>query len=114
MQIVLPNIFFETGSYELKTSSNAELGTLKEFLDRNRTIRIELQGHTDDIGTDSDNLTLSQRRAESVRQALIDLGVSPDRLTATGYGESVPIAGNDTDEGRAQNRRTEMKIIEVR
>lgn len=114
MQIVLPNIFFETGSYELKTSSNAELATLKEFLDRNRTIRIELQGHTDDVGTDSDNLTLSQRRAESVRQALIDLGVAPARLTATGYGESVPIAGNDTEEGRAQNRRTEMKIIEVR
>lgn len=113
MQIVLPNIFYETGSYELSSNSSAEIGALKEFLDRNPRIRIELQGHTDDVGGEADNQLLSQRRAESVKQALVALGINPSRLVATGYGETVPIADNETDSGRAENRRTEMKIVEI-
>ncbi len=113
IQIVLPNIFFETGSYQLKSSSGAELATLAEFLQRNPRIRIEIQGHTDNVGSDADNLDLSQQRAESVRNALVELGVVPERMQAKGYGESVPVTDNDTEAGRAQNRRTEMKILDI-
>jgi len=69
---------------------------------------VTIEGHTDNIGTDADNLSLSQRRANAVLAAVTAAGVGPDRLTAVGFGESKPIASNDTLEGRARNRRVEL------
>jgi len=112
-QIVLENIFFESASYELKETSKAELNFVVEFMTRNPKMEIEIQGHTDNVGTDSDNLTLSQNRANSVRQYIIDQGIESGRISAQGYGETIPVASNETDAGRAQNRRTEFKIIDL-
>lgn len=114
ISIVLPNIFFDTGKWDLKETSDVELQFLLKFLKRNPKITIEVQGHTDDIGKDEDNLNLSQKRAEAVREYLLEQGINPERLLAKGYGESQPVAGNITDEDRAQNRRTEIKILEVK
>ncbi|MEM6803470.1 MAG: OmpA family protein [Bacteroidota bacterium] len=114
ISIVLPNIFFDTGKWELKESSEVELQFLLKFLRKNPRIAVEIQGHTDDVGSETDNLNLSQKRAEAVELYLLEKGINPDRLLAKGYGESQPVAGNITDEDRAQNRRTEIKITEVR
>ena len=84
---------------------------LAEFLQRNADLKVELAGHTDNVGSESYNLKLSAERAESVRNALIDKGIDANRLTAKGYGASQPIVPNDTEEHRALNRRTEMIII---
>jgi len=110
--IVLNNIFFDTGEYELKPTSVTELEKLRQYLERNPKLRIELQGHTDDVGSDEANLTLSQNRAEAVQNYLIEKGIDPERMIAKGYGETKPVAPNDTDENRAINRRTEMKILD--
>jgi len=72
---------------------------------------IEISGHTDDVGDDALNLELSQKRAESVRNYLIKNGIASNRVTAKGYGETQPIADNSTPEGKAKNRRTEVKIL---
>ena len=72
---------------------------------------MELAGHTDSVGSEAYNQQLSQRRAESVRNYLLDLGVDPDQLTAVGYGESKPIRSNDTEEGRERNRRVEFNVV---
>jgi len=111
--IVLNNIFFDTGEYTLKETSTPELERLKTYLTQNPNMRIELQGHTDDVGSENDNQVLSQRRADAVRQYLIEAGIEASRITAVGYGENQPVAPNDTDENRALNRRTEMKILEM-
>ena len=75
-------------------------------------VRVEVGGHTDSSGPAELNRNLSQQRAESVRQYLIDAGVAPGRITAVGYGEDRPIADNSTAEGRAANRRVELKRID--
>jgi outer membrane protein OmpA-like peptidoglycan-associated protein len=72
---------------------------------------IEIGGHTDNVGKDESNITLSQNRANAIKQYLVKKGINADRIIAKGYGESQPIATNDTDEGRQKNRRTEIKII---
>ncbi|MEM9932736.1 MAG: OmpA family protein [Bacteroidota bacterium] len=113
-QVVLSNIFFESGSYELKKASNAELQFLVNYLKQNPGLTIEIQGHTDDVGSPSSNQSLSQKRAEVVKDYLLQSGTSTDRITAKGYGESQPVADNATEEGKAANRRTEFKIIEVK
>lgn len=113
ISIVLPNIFFATGKWDLEKTSEVELKFLLKFLKQNPSMSIEVQGHTDDVGKDEDNLNLSQKRAESVRDYLIERGINPERLVAKGYGESHPVAGNITDEDRARNRRTEIKILDV-
>lgn len=109
--VVLRNIFFETNSFELKEESNAELQTMLELMQKNPTLRIEISGHTDNVGKDDYNMTLSENRAKSVRQWLIDKGINTQRIVAKGYGKTKPIADNSTEEGRQQNRRTEFKII---
>jgi outer membrane protein OmpA-like peptidoglycan-associated protein len=82
------------------------------MLSENPTIKVEIQGHTDSKGSDSYNLALSDRRAAAVVAYLVtNLGVDPSRLTSRGYGEGMPIATNDTDAGRALNRRVEFAII---
>jgi outer membrane protein OmpA-like peptidoglycan-associated protein/tetratricopeptide (TPR) repeat protein len=112
-KVVLQNIFFESGKYDLKSSSEAELSSLARFLKTNDRMRIEIQGHTDDVGSDRDNLILSQKRAEAVRSYLVGRGIHAERIVAKGYGESDPKAPNNTAENRALNRRTEFKILDT-
>lgn len=111
-KVVLKNIFFEIASYILKDESKVELEKLIAFLNTNPQIKIEVSGHTDNIGDDKYNLTLSENRAKSVIDYLISRGISFERLTYKGYGKDQPITSNETEEGRAQNRRTEFKIME--
>ena len=106
--VTLRNIHFLTASAELYEASKAGLDRLAEALNRHPRLRLEVGGHTDAVGKDEDNMALSERRAKAVYDYLILRGVSADRLTYKGYGETRPIAPNDTPEGRAQNRRTTL------
>lgn len=108
---ILKNVFFATGSATLKTSSKIELTKLKEFLEQQPQLKIQLNGHTDDVGDDNDNLILSKNRAIAVKTYLEQQGIAPERLTAKGFGETKPIESNETAKGRANNRRTEFEII---
>ena len=110
--MVLKNVFFETGKFELTASSKAELNKLHTFLKTNPTLKVEFDGHTDNQGNEAINKTLSQNRAEAVKKFMTDKGIEATRLTAKGYGSAKPIASNDTDEGRQKNRRTEFRILE--
>ena len=109
--ISLRNIFFNTASFDLLPASNTELDKLVGLLKTNATLRIELGGHTDNVGADAANMTLSDQRAKAVRDHVIGKGIEADRITAKGYGETKPVASNDTEEGRAQNRRTEVTVL---
>ncbi|MFM7838474.1 MAG: OmpA family protein [Chitinophagaceae bacterium] len=109
--IVLKNIFFETNLYNLREESTAELDKVVQLLRENPALRIEISGHTDNTGKVEDNIVLSQNRAQSVINYIIRQGIAAERLVSKGYGFSRPVATNDTPEGRAQNRRTELKIL---
>lgn len=109
---VLNNVFFETNSYELNQKSAVELNRLVQFLKSNPQLKIEIMGHTDNSGNEKFNLSLSENRAKSVADYLIQQGIDAKRITYKGYGEKFPVADNNTAEGRALNRRTEFKIIE--
>lgn len=110
--IVLNNVFFETNKWDLKAESMVELNRLVDLLSANPDKKIEIGGHTDNVGSDEANLTLSQNRAKSVVDYLVKKGIDPARLSSKGYGETAPVATNDTEEGRAKNRRTEFKIVQ--
>ncbi|MBQ0015866.1 MAG: OmpA family protein, partial [Bacteroidales bacterium] len=110
-QITLRNIFFETAQYELLPTSKVELKTLLDILEKNPQIKVEIAGHTDNVGKSEANQTLSEQRAQSVYNWLIENGIDESRLSYQGYGDSKPIATNDTEQGRSQNRRTTMTII---
>jgi outer membrane protein OmpA-like peptidoglycan-associated protein len=107
----LRNVHFDTGKSSLKQSSFPALNDLVEVLKLKPTMVIEIAGHTDSVASEDFNQKLSEERAITVRNYLISKGISPDRLTAKGYGESQPVATNATEEGRAKNRRTEVRII---
>ncbi|MDQ3110121.1 MAG: OmpA family protein [Bacteroidota bacterium] len=109
--IVLRNVFFDYAKSTLKPESSQELDRLAKILTDNPTIRIELSGHTDSRGTDESNQKLSESRAKSCVDYLVAHGIKAERLEFKGYGEVQPIAGNDTEEGMALNRRTEFKIL---
>lgn len=109
--IVLKNIFFDVNKFELKTASQAELDKLIQLLTENPTVKIEIGGHTDNVGKPADNLALSNNRAKAVINYLATKNIPAARLIAKGYGETKPVADNKTEEGRALNRRTEMKVI---
>ncbi|MBK6353427.1 MAG: PD40 domain-containing protein [Saprospiraceae bacterium] len=109
--IVLKNIFFESGSAVLKSESDFELNQIFELLKNKNITKVLISGHTDNVGKKEDNLLLSQNRAKAVVQALIEKGIDPRRLVSEGKGESQPIADNNTEVGRQNNRRTEIKII---
>jgi outer membrane protein OmpA-like peptidoglycan-associated protein len=112
MQIVLEGINFEFNSSTIRVESYPILDHAAEILKDNPDIRVEVQGHTDSKGSESYNQKLSQARAESVKEYLEDKqGIDPSRLIAKGYGELKPIATNETEEGRAKNRRVEFKIM---
>ncbi len=109
--IVLNNIFYDFDKATLRSESLSELERLILLLNDNSTMNIEISSHTDNKGTDDYNQKLSQMRAQSVVDYLVEKGIAKQRLVAKGYGESVPVATNETDEGRQQNRRTEFKIL---
>lgn len=109
--IRLNNVFFDVGRYELRTESYPELDRLVDFLKKNATIRIALAGHTDNVGADADNMKLSQDRINSVQTYVVAKGIPASRLTAKGFGETTPVASNETDDGRQQNRRVEFTIV---
>jgi len=110
-QIVLNNLFFQTGKSILLPSSYPELDRLKIVLDENADIKIEIHGHTNNIGNIQKLIELSEQRAEAVKKYLVSKGVSPDRISTKGYGPNKPIASNDTKSGRIKNQRVEFKII---
>ncbi len=109
--IALRNIFFNTASFELLSASNAELDKLVRLLRSNPSLRIELGGHTDNVGNDAANQKLSEQRSSAVRDHLLAQGIEAARITAKGYGRMKPIATNDTEDGRALNRRTEVTVL---
>ncbi len=111
--VVLKNVFFPSNSYELSPLSKAELNTLVSFLNKNYRLKVEIGGHTDNVGKEVSNKALSLNRAEAVKEYLVKEGIPAERLISKGYGASVPISSNDTEEGKAQNRRTEFKVLSV-
>ena len=111
--VVLNNIFFESEKYELKPESHPELDVVQKMLDKNPSLKIEIGGHTDNTGTEEQNKLLSEKRAKSVYEYLVGKGVDAGRLSYKGYAASKPVASNNTNEGKAQNRRTEFVVTGI-
>lgn len=111
-QMNLYNIYYESDSYEILPQSEPELQKLVAFLKNNKGLKVEIQGHTDSSGNPEDNKVLSQNRAKSVVDYLVENGIIMERLQHQGYGDTLPVATNETQEGRRKNRRTTIKIIE--
>jgi OOP family OmpA-OmpF porin len=108
------NIVYETGKAIIKPESEPTLNALKDWMDQNKNFtRIRIEGHTDNVGKSADNSKLSQDRAAAVVKWLSDHGINKDRCLAVGFGDSKPIADNKTEDGKAQNRRTEFHIAEI-
>jgi OmpA-OmpF porin, OOP family len=109
--LTLGDVLFEFNRADLKPGGMRNLYQLVDFLKRNPTRNVSIEGHTDNIGSEGYNLELSQRRAEAVRDFLLDNGISPERITARGYGKAYPVASNNTEAGRQQNRRVEVVVL---
>jgi outer membrane protein OmpA-like peptidoglycan-associated protein len=109
--IVLQGTQFAFDSAELTPEARGILDENAAVLERETDVKVRVEGHTDSIGTEAYNQKLSERRAKAIEEFLISKGVSADRLEIVGYGPSNPIAPNDTKEGRAMNRRVEMKVL---
>ena len=109
--IILHNLFFATNETTILPESKSSMQDLYDLMNENPEIRIRITGHTDNVGSDEANQKLSEGRANSVREELIRRGIAPERIEAEGKGESQPITTNDTEEGRAQNRRVEFVIL---
>lgn len=110
-RIVLRGVNFDFNRAEIRPDAAIILDEAARLLNQEPGARVRVEGHTDWIGTEDYNQTLSERRAEAVKTYLVDHGVSVDRLSTVGYGESNPIATNETQEGRALNRRVELKVL---
>ena len=109
---VINNILYNTNSAELKNESRIILESFAQYLKENPKIKVEIQGHTDNVGNPKDNEALSTNRAFSVKSVLEEFGVDGKRILAKGFGQNKPISDNQTEEGRAKNRRTEFQILE--
>lgn len=109
--VIVNHLFFANNSTRILAESESALNDLKTFLTENPQLRIRIVGHTDNVGSDQFNLKLSEGRAQSVKDALVKRGVAPERIETLGMGKRQPIATNDTEEGRAQNRRVELVIL---
>ncbi|MGZ4097236.1 MAG: OmpA family protein [Bacteroidia bacterium] len=109
---VINNILYNTNSAEIKEESKLILESFADYLKENPDIKVEIQGHTDNVGNPKDNLALSTNRAFSIKQLLEEYKIDGNRITAKGYGQDKPIADNKTENGRAKNRRTEFLIVE--
>jgi outer membrane protein OmpA-like peptidoglycan-associated protein len=112
MSYRLNDIYFDFNSYEMLPESMIVIDEFYQFLIENPSLKISIQGHTDNIGSEQDNLILSDNRAHAVFDHLVKRGISIDRLSYKGFGESKPVESNNTEDGRARNRRTEFVIIE--
>ena len=112
-RVILYEILFDYDKASLQQKSDKQLQHVLTLLIENPELTLEIQGHTDNKGEDAYNLTLSQQRAETVRQYLTLFGIPSEQLTAKGYGESQPVATNDTEEGRAKNRRVELVKVDT-
>jgi outer membrane protein OmpA-like peptidoglycan-associated protein len=112
-KVVLKNIFFDVGKFDLKTESLSELDKIKDLLTGSPNLKVQINGHTDNTGSATANKQLSLKRATAVVDHLVSLGVDASRLTAKGYGAERPIVSNDDEMGgREINRRTEIEIIQ--
>ncbi len=111
--LTLKNIFFETASAGLLSISQTELNKVVDMMLKNPTMKVRVKGHTDNVGTESDNLKLSLDRSLSVKNYLIEHGIAAERITNKGFGESDPIDNNNTETGKANNRRTEIEILSL-
>lgn len=109
--VEINDIYYATASYQINQKSYAVLKEFAEFLKSNPTVKVEIRGHTDNVGSVQTNITLSNQRAKAVYDYLISKGVSQDKITYKGYGPNMPIADNSTEWGRAKNRRTEFYIM---
>jgi outer membrane protein OmpA-like peptidoglycan-associated protein len=114
LTMVLRNVYFQFNSTKLRSTSFDELRRVKQILEENPNYRIEIAGHTDNIGPESVNLLFSENRAKAVVNYLIKQGIGPGRLVAKGYGETRPLASNDDEkDGRELNRRVEFKVLNI-
>lgn len=109
--IRLEHVFYTTGSAALDGKSKYELNNLVRVMKESPSIKVELRGHTDNVGDDAMNLSLSQNRSENVKNYLVNEGIDASRIVARGYGETKPVESNETPEGRQQNRRTELRFV---
>jgi len=110
MVLTLGDVLFDLNQADLKSAGEQTVGRLAEFMREYEDRRVRVEGYTDSTGADSYNQQLSERRAESVRNALVNRGISSTRVESRGYGEQYPVAGNDSSSGRQQNRRVEIVI----
>ena len=108
LSLVLKNVLFETGAAVLLPASFPELDATADYLLRTPGIKLEVSGHTDNVGNAEQNVMLSEKRAKAVMDYLVSKSVDPGRISNKGYGSQKPIADNTTDEGRKQNRRVEL------
>ena len=108
--LTLGDVLFEVDQADLKPGAVRNLQPLISFLKENSSRGVTIEGHTDSVGSDAYNLTLSQRRADAVRRLLIANGIAADRVTARGLGEAYPVASNETKQGQLMNRRVEVVI----
>jgi OOP family OmpA-OmpF porin len=108
--IILDDVLFDFDRSNIKPEAAAILDRLVAFMNENKDKKVNLSGHTDNVGTEAYNQRLSERRANSVRDYISKKGVDTSRISAQGFGESKPIADNKTREGRAKNRRVEIKV----
>jgi flagellar motor protein MotB len=111
-KLVVDNIHFSTGHYSIEAEATPSLDYLVRLMSARPTLRLKIEGHTDDVGDDEMNLRLSMQRADAVRAYMVKRGINRDRLFTVGYGKRKPTATNDTDEGRRLNRRTEFIIVQ--
>lgn len=112
-KLTLKEILFEFGSAEIQSSSESELRAVFDFLKQNRTLVVEISAHSDNVGSDTNNLRLSESRAQSVVDYLLKLGVPQTMLVGKGYGETQPVGDNNTEEGRTLNRRVDFKVLKT-
>lgn len=110
-KVILKNVFFDTKKTDLKPESITELDNVVRLMNENPNMKIQIRGYTDNVGKPADNLILSQGRAVSVVNYLLNKGVKKERLSYKGFGETNPIATNDTEHGKALNRRTELSVV---
>jgi outer membrane protein OmpA-like peptidoglycan-associated protein len=108
----MPNVLFEFDRADLKPEGRERLAKISGVLAITKGYRLKIEGHTDDVGSDAYNAELSRARAESVRDYLLQQSISPETLSVEGFGESRPIASNQSASGREQNRRVEIVISE--
>jgi outer membrane protein OmpA-like peptidoglycan-associated protein len=108
--VILKNIFFDVNKFELKPESQVELDNVVKFMKDNPAVKIQISGHTDNVGKPADNITLSNNRAKAVVEYITSKEIDAKRLSYQGFGDKLPLADNKTEEGRARNRRTELKV----